>query len=121
MSHHSLVQPAQVTHIINVADDVPNFHESLDQLTYLSLEVGDFGTDRGISRVFAPALVFAVSCREKRAGGILVHCANGSNRSATVATALVTELCGCTLAEAFRHVKQRRPEATPLQDNRREL
>ena len=50
-----------VTHILNVADDVPNFHAGDPALTYCALEVGDFGADAGISRVFATAHAFARS------------------------------------------------------------
>jgi hypothetical protein len=32
-----------ITHIINVANDVPNYHEGDEGLTYCSLMVGDFG------------------------------------------------------------------------------
>jgi hypothetical protein len=52
---------------------------------------------------------------------VLCHCANGSNRSATVAVALVMELRGLTLATAWALVCARRPLAAPLRDNRAQL
>jgi protein-tyrosine phosphatase len=112
------LQQASVTHVLNVADDVPNFHEG--HFIYLNLRVGDFGTDSGISRVFTDAAEFV---RESRAqgGACLIHCANGSNRSATVAMAVVMQLSSSTLAAAAAHVKSRHRATCPLQDNRREL
>ena len=71
-----------VTHIVNVADDVENFHPG--QFVYCNLDVTDFGGDVGISRVFDQAADFickaTLNC-ESYEPGILVHCANGSNRS----------------------------------------
>jgi protein-tyrosine phosphatase len=108
----------QVTHILNVADDVPCFHESL--FTYQCLNVGDFGTDKGISRVFPEAISFA---RQVQANGgvLLVHCANGSNRSAAVTIAIVMETEKESLLEAFKRVKLAHPPTNPLRDNIREL
>ena len=40
-----------ITHVLNCADDVPNFHEGEPGLVYENLGVGDFGTDAGIARV----------------------------------------------------------------------
>merc|ERR1712025_1062060 len=47
-----------ITHILNVADDVPNYFP--DQFVYKKLNVQDFGTDKGIGRVFQPAFEFVV-------------------------------------------------------------
>ena len=115
LKHHG------ITHVLNVADDVPNFHESDVELTYCKLDVGDFGTDAGISRVFTSAISFAKSCREAQAGVLLVHCANGSNRSPAVVTAICVELFGMTLPEAWEHVRTRHPSSKLLRDNRVEL
>ena len=109
-----------ITHVLNVADDVPSFHEGEAGLTYLCLGVADFGGDSGISRTFSSALEF-VQRAWATGGHVLVHCANGSNRSATVAIALVMQLRGVTLARAWSAVHSRRTQVAPLADNRREL
>ena len=90
-----------ITHVLNVADDVPNFHEGAG-IEYCNLSVGDFGTDVGISRVFPTALGFVRSALESPGGRVLIHCANGSNRSATVAIAVVMDLEALPLAQLRR-------------------
>lgn len=109
------------------ADDVPNFHEGCDcagdggeKLRYCNLRVVDFGGDAGISRVFKQAAGFTEAAAA--AGGcVLVHCANGSNRSVTVVIALLMMLDGLDLQGAFTVVRRHRESAMPLRDNRQEL
>ena len=108
----------RITHILNVADDVPR-SAATEGLAYCCLNVGDFGADAGISRVFDAALAFVRPAIDS-GGVVLVHCANGSNRSPTVAIALLMQLRDWPLATAYAHVASRRL-VQPLADNRREL
>jgi len=105
----------KIKHILNVADDVENFHP--DDFTYLRLEVKDMGLDEGISRVFESGISFVKEAH----GPVLIHCKYGMNRSATMMIAVVMELTGWTLREAVDHVKAKRPVITPMTDNQREL
>ena len=116
------LQRARITHILNVADDVPNFFEHSDQITlaYENLNVGDFGTDAGISRVFEKAARFVQEEVVASKGRVLVHCANGSNRSATIVIALVMMLKDLPLSNAWMSVCKER-KVLPLKDNRKEL
>ena len=62
----------RITHVLNVADDVENFHEHEESLTYCNLAVTDFGGDEGISRVFSRAIEFVATatsagCNKRRA------------------------------------------------------
>jgi len=203
-----------ITHILNVANDVPNYvsdkrqtqqqqHASSstdtsdnvmgsdDTLTqkeinsptlskesmsseafvYCNLNVGDFGTDQGIMRVFDTGAKFV---KDGRIGiavkststssnrdtttnpthdakssqpepvavnsgvtisnlsvqpdkglvpvtGILIHCANGSNRSATLTIATVMILERTSLSDAYKRVKVAHPKTMPLKDNIQEL
>lgn len=52
---------------------------------------------------------------------ILIHCANGSNRSVTVACAVLMALRNLRLKDAWAVIKARRPQALPLQDNQQQL
>ena len=115
-----------VTHIVNVADDVENFHP--DHFVYCNLNVTDFGGDAGISRVFDQAVDFirkaTLNCESDEPGvgpGILVHCANGSNRSSAVVIACLMILQGLDLETAFDTVKKAHKKTHPLGDNRKQL
>ena len=110
-----------VTHIVNVADDVKNFHP--EQFVYCNLDVTDFGEDLGISRVFDRAAQFVRENALTTASEstFLVHCANGSNRSSTVVIALLMILQGLDLKTAFDTVKRAHQKTAPLMDNRKQL
>mmetsp|Transcript_36956 Transcript_36956/g.71300 ORF Transcript_36956/g.71300 Transcript_36956/m.71300 type:complete len:100 (-) Transcript_36956:660-959(-) len=55
-----------ITHIMNVADDVENFHPG--KFTYINLHVADFGADEGISRVFPKAIEEVKKLEEGKKG-----------------------------------------------------
>lgn len=104
-----------------MADDVPNYHEKDAAFSYLQLGLVDFGGDTGARRVFANATHFVHDALTSSGSHrVLIHCANGSNRSATVAIAVLMGF-GLSLAQAWGLVMSRRSEARPLADNRREL
>lgn len=127
-----------ITHILNVADDVPNYYKNSSEikLEYLCLKVVDFGGDTGISRVFKDAATFVAhahspqtptndTTKEKveeeskeRQGRVLIHCANGSNRSATILLAVLMQNNNMSLAEAWELSRSKR-RIQPLQDNRK--
>ncbi len=111
------LQQLGISHILNVANDVPNYFPGL--FTYRNLQVADFGSDPGISRVFPQAFEFVEQVRQSN-GRLFVHCAAGVNRSATVAVAVIMHLDGKSLREAFEFVLQKR-RIYPLRDNRDEL
>mmetsp|Transcript_88057 Transcript_88057/g.174751 ORF Transcript_88057/g.174751 Transcript_88057/m.174751 type:complete len:230 (+) Transcript_88057:122-811(+) len=115
------LQAHGITHILNCADDVPNFHEDSGAgLLYQRLEITDFGGDEGSSRTFGKAIEFAREAQSAD-GRLLIHCANGSNRSATVTCAVLMALHDWSLREAWDIVKSRREQALPLSDNQSEL
>lgn len=112
----------RVNFVLNVADDVPNFFEESTQIEilYKNLRVGDFGSDEGISRVFPAAIEFVTSVLKDR-GNCLIHCANGSNRSATIVIALVMSIFNYSLSQAWSHVVECHEQSSPLADNRKQL
>lgn len=112
----------KIKNILNVADDVPNFHEdsSKIEIVYKNLMVGDFGTEKEIRRVFNPAKEFVEGVLARKEN-CLIHCANGSNRSATVAIALAMDMMKYSLLEAWTHVASCHSQSLPLKDNREKL
>jgi len=109
----------KITHILNVADDVQNFYEDLGEFKYVRLDVKDMGQDEGISRVFERAYEFVTQAREA-SGRVLVHCAAGVNRSATVTIALLMMLESLPLRDAVRRVRSKR-NIMPFKDNKLQL
>ena len=96
-------------------------HENESGLTYLCLGLVDFGGDEGSARVFPDAVSFVMRALADPHARVLVHCANGSNRSATVTIAVCMSLLEVRLATAWALVLTRREQAAPLADNRRQL
>ena len=215
----------KITHILNVADDVPNFHEKIcpREFVYHNLGVADFGQEvGGIAKHFSTAFAFVKTsqigfdlidspsqdsspsvsssfrssenvdsklasisdinplaiddidcdkgygndelhksvnhqtlneynhnsttddCKnfvdngmanypadnstvkiqnrdEASSKRLLIHCANGSNRSCTVTIALMMHLHSWSLKAAYNFVKDKRRSCVPLRDNRQEL
>jgi len=103
----------RIGRVLNVADDVPNYHEYVGEIIYCRLDVADFGAEaikgRGIYLAFEKARTFVEDglvsnlsqCSvSKDRPNILVHCANGSNRSVTIVIALLMIIDGCDLRNA---------------------
>lgn len=112
------LESRNIKHILNVADDVPNFHNHT--IIYLNLGVKDFGEDRGISRVFEAAFAFLQAAQDN-SEPVLVHCAAGANRSATVVMAWLMHSRQWSLVDTWKYIKGKRRGVVPLKDNRLEL
>jgi len=98
----------------------PDPSSSAPPFTYLHLPVRDFGQDPGISRIFPKAFA-ALEEAEREGRPVLVHCAVGANRSATLVIAWLIKSRGWTLRESWEYVRKRKPGVCPMSDNRREL
>ena len=108
----------KITHILNVADDVPNYHP--EEFTYINLRVRDMGQDKGISRVFENAFQDLDAIMQDESARVLVHCAAGRNRSATLTIAYLMHREGVTLEKALKRVSSKR-RVFIMKDNRHEL
>ena len=114
------IQHHGVTRIPNVADDVENFHESCTGIVYENLGVCDFNQDIGICRVFPKAFAFLRKA-ENEGQPVLVHCAAGANRSATIVIAWLMFSNAMTLLDAWEMVKRVKRGVCPMIDNRKQL
>ena len=108
----------KITHILNVADDVPNYHPK--EFTYINLGVRDMGQDTGISRVFDNAFKNLDEIMKQEEARVLVHCAAGRNRSATITIAYIMQRESIGLKEALDMVTTKR-RVFIMKDNRTEL
>lgn len=112
------MQVRGITHVLNCADDVDNFHPK--HFEYMRLDVKDQGEDEGISRTFEAAFAFLERV-EQEGGRVLVHCLAGINRSPTIVIAYLVHSRRIPLIEAVKIVKSKRRRIKPLVDNQVEL
>jgi hypothetical protein len=97
------LQSANITHVIQAGDfGAPPFPAAL---CYATVPIDDYYT-APIGDHFDAAVVFAHAClvrqqrRRKQPGGVLIHCAAGVSRSASIAAALVLALGAADTGEA---------------------
>ena len=71
------------THVLTVANDTPEVRVALEamgsSIMYKCVDVGDFGTDKGISRIFNEAFEFIDRIQTVENGRVFIHCANGAD------------------------------------------
>merc|ERR1712000_77215 len=92
--HLPHLQKLGITHVLNVADDVDCFFPN--HLRYLHCKIVDGGEDERIVGVFKDAAAFVRRASEE-GGRVFVHCYHGTNRSATVAMAILMRPKGWSL------------------------
>ena len=125
---HELMAQAKISHVLTTANDTPEVQAAMEERVaqgtlcgYLCLDVGDFGTDDGISRVFENAFSFLDEAIQS--GGVaFVHCANGSNRSPTIVTGYLKHRHpSWSIQRCLEEVLMVRPHIMPLKDNLAQL
>ncbi|KAG2769901.1 hypothetical protein PC129_g18184 [Phytophthora cactorum] len=98
-----------ITHVLCVSPSLPlNFP---DAFTYLQLQVPDLSSV-SISMYFDEAFGF-IDRALSSGGTVLVHCFMGRSRSATIILAYLIARRDFSLADAFRELRQVRPQAQP--------
>lgn len=107
-----------VTHILSVLkwafdkppDGFTTLRILLDDSPWADIALHFDQTIAFIDSALSPA---EVDGAQQPSGGILVHCAAGVSRSATVVTAYLMAKRGMTSSEALEYVRQRRPCVEP--------
>jgi len=130
------LQALGITHIVNVTDEVRNYHaappastltansasiaaEPPSPFTYLRVPVTDTATASLTGLL--PAAVAFIHCAVARHEGVLVHCQLGVSRSAAVVLAYLIQAAGLSLKDAYTHLKLRRAVAKPRPNFLKEL
>lgn len=106
-----------ITHILNVDDESECLFP--DDFSYLHYKIEDGGKDPKIVECFEAATCFVRQALEN-GDRVLVHCFMGINRSATVAIAVLMNIEGWTLREAYEHVKACR-SISPFEGNKAKI
>jgi len=107
------LQENQITHVINVADEV-GLNEAVLQgsgIVYRWLSIADH-CEFDIRGQFDAAFEFILSAYQL-GGRVLLHCAAGVSRSATIAIAFIMHYEKLQLREALLLVREKRPFVYP--------
>lgn len=108
-NNKSELKRLNITHILTVANSLPPTHPN--DFVYKIINIPD-REDVNIEIYFDEC--FAFIDEAKRTGcGVLVHCFVGKSRSVTVVVAYLMKKHGMSLSEALKHVKSKRPIASP--------
>jgi len=99
----------QISHVVNVTTECKNYYEH--DFGYLRCETLD-EIDEDISQHFDVACDFVERAREEGCK-VLVHCAAGRSRSASIVIAYLMKYEHMTLRRAYLHLKSRRPIVRP--------
>jgi len=112
------LQAAGISTVINMtpsrtddpAGGIPSYHEGTPGLTYARHALHD-----NASTPFMPVLLAALSTLERARyhGGVLVHCAHGVSRSASVVIAFLVRTHGLSVEEALAYTRAARPIVRP--------
>ena len=106
--NHMALRKRGITHVLTVADIPPPWP---DKFKYRQISVADESQTDLLSR-FEEAHQFIDEARGA-GGAILVHCAAGVSRSATIVISYVMREDGKTYEEAFDFVKEKRSVVCP--------
>ncbi|XP_028518181.1 dual specificity protein phosphatase 10 isoform X2 [Exaiptasia diaphana] len=106
-----LVDRLAIKFILNMTEMCPNFFVHRKDIHYKQIKIND-SYQEDIGQYFEEAVRFI---DEARANGtrVLVHCHAGVSRSATVTVAYVMKHLGLSLNDAYKFVKEKRPEISP--------
>jgi protein tyrosine phosphatase len=106
---YDLLKTKKITHILTAA--IEQETPFINSFTYLKFPLYDSPyTD--ISKFIIPAIEFILDSQQK-GGNILIHCAAGISRSASIVIAYLIIKKKMTYTQAYIFVKQKRPIINP--------
>ena len=105
----SLMNELGVTHILNVAQQLPNYHEP--NFCYLKIPLIDT-TEANITNCLALSSNF-IKRVEDMNGRVLVHCISGVSRSTSVLIMHLMNRYKMTLCDAYEYIRSCRPFISP--------
>ena len=106
-----LLQSQGITHVVNTAIEIENFHESTGSIQYLKLQLDD-SMDVKIADHFQECFDF-ISKVQFEGGKVFVHCQAGISRSATIVMSYLMYHEKMSLRDAFLHTKACRHQIGP--------
>jgi len=109
-----ILKNLKISHVINAAHECHNVHEDKG-ITYHKIWVRDESSDN-LTDHFQKAFEFISEVVEQvKEGGVLVHCALGKSRSASIVIMYIMKKFGWDLTKAMEYVKSRRAIVSPYE------
>ena len=108
-SNFNQLDEFNITTIINVTNEIPNYFEELEEFSYLKIPIDDTNSNTLLSFFDKINEYIKNNEREKTKTNILIHCYMGSSRSATVIIAYLVKKYNFSLQQALELVKEKRP------------
>lgn len=106
-----------ITHIINITDMIPNYHEKEmnnngeSLFTYMNIAIPDCGSIQ--LAAFLPDVIHFITNAINSNGRVLVHCFAGKSRSASIVIAFIMQSKRWGFQEAFKFVQSKRDVVDP--------
>ena len=107
-SNFNQLDEFNITTIINVTNEIPNYFEELEEFSYLKIPIDDTNSNTLLSFFDKINEYIKNNEREKTKTNILNHCYMGSSRSATVIIAYLVKKYNFSLQQALELVKEKR-------------
>jgi len=108
-SNFNQLDEFNITTIINVTNEIPNYFEELEEFSYLKIPIDDTNSNTLLSFFDKANEYIKNNEQEKTKTNILIHCYMGSSRSATVIIAYLVKKYNFSLQQALELVKEKRP------------
>lgn len=108
-SNADLLRSLGVTHVLNVAQQVPNYFP--DRLIYKKIPLLDSPTVRIVDAL--PASASYLRYVESKGGRVLIHCVAGVSRSVAILVMYLISAHNQELRYAYEYILHKRPYITP--------
>jgi len=109
-TNSTVVQQLKITHIVNCTLEIN--HEGESGVKYLKLPVKD-EDDTFLAKYFNEAYDFIAEALSDENKVVLVHCALGKSRSASIVIMFLMKMFDCSYSDAHDYVKERRSLIKP--------
>jgi dual specificity protein phosphatase 1B len=110
-ANKDLLTSLGITHIINAAQEIPDYHKGDNRFQYMHLKMDDIPQENS-SRFFDVSKKF-IDGALQGGGNVLIHCAMGISRSVTILMYYLMTTLGIQADEALAMVRRCRPIANP--------
>jgi len=107
---HSWLHKHGITHVLNCAEELPNFHKEC--FVYMHCKLDD-DPEQSLKNCLTRTFNFIEKARKTKNGRVLVHCYAGISRSASIVIHYLMRYYGMSFEQAKQFVKSKRSKIDP--------